>query len=221
MLSVSGKAPVVFAGIDVLQKSWFGVDVEILSFNPTVAGFPINVYPGLGTLSITGYDPTVLGQLNTAVAQTPLGTVSITGYDPVVTLPNIAAPVGSLTITGYNPTVAASASDVHLYIKFKDAAGNVWTREIDRKPPVTEVSAAHLASSTSETVLADAVGGAFSVSLPTAVGREGFNYAVKKIDSSANAVTIDPAGAETIDSAATISLTTQNEGVLFLSLIHI
>ena len=208
-LSVSGKAPVVFAGTDVLQKSFFGVDVEILSFNPTVAGFPINVYPTLGTLSITGYDPTVLGQLNTAVAQTPLGTVSITGYNPVVTLPNIAAPVGSLTITGFSPTVTATASAVHLYFKFKDSYGTVWTREIDRKPPVVAVTTTYIASTTDEVILADATAGAFNITLPTVTGRNGFTYEIKKTDSSANAVTI----VGTIDGDANFDLEVQDESV--------
>ena len=206
-LSVSGKAPVVFAGTDVLQKSFFGVDVEILSFNPTVAGFPINVYPTLGTLSITGYDPTVISKV--AVAQDPLGTVSITGYDPVVTLPNIAAPAGSVVITGFNPTVAATASTVHLYFKFKDAAGNVWTREIDRVPPLVETDANRIASSTDEVVVMDATGGDLTYTLPTLTGRNGFVYEVKKSDSSANTVTL----VGTIDNDANFILTAQDECV--------
>ena len=59
-------------------------------------------------------------------------------------------------------------------------------------------------------ILANATSGAFTVNLPTAAGREGRRIIVKKTDSSANAVTVDGFGSETIDGATTVSLTTQN-----------
>jgi len=49
-------------------------------------------------------------------------------------------------------------------------------------------------------ILADATGGAFTLTLPTAVGIGGRIYVIKKIDAAlANLVTIDAAGSETID----------------------
>lgn len=66
-------------------------------------------------------------------------------------------------------------------------------------------------------VLADATAGAITVNLPTAVGITGRVYVVKKIDASANTVTIDPAGAELIDGAATRVLSTRWESVAFQS----
>lgn len=59
------------------------------------------------------------------------------------------------------------------------------------------------------TQLADATAGAFSVTLPTAASMINKIVNIKKIDSSVNAVTIDPNGAETIDGAATLVLATQ------------
>lgn len=58
-------------------------------------------------------------------------------------------------------------------------------------------------------ILGNATGGAFSVTLPTAVGYTGLRFIVKKIDASANAVTIATTSAQTIDGAATVSLTAQ------------
>jgi hypothetical protein len=63
------------------------------------------------------------------------------------------------------------------------------------------------------TILANASGGAFVITLPTAVGNTGLVFTVKKIDATANVVTLDGAGAETIDGAANYALTVQYESV--------
>ncbi len=61
-------------------------------------------------------------------------------------------------------------------------------------------------------IAADASSGAFTVTLPAAAtAGNGFVIGVKKIDSSANAVTIDGAGAESIDSDTTFLLDEQND----------
>lgn len=53
------------------------------------------------------------------------------------------------------------------------------------------------------TILVDATGGAKTINLPAAASHTYRIYNIKKIDASGNAVTIDGAGAETIDGAAT------------------
>lgn len=61
-----------------------------------------------------------------------------------------------------------------------------------------------------ETVIpCDATTAAFAVNLPTAVGIRGRVYIIKKVDVTANAVTVTPNGAETIDGAATVVLNAQ------------
>jgi hypothetical protein len=75
--------------------------------------------------------------------------------------------------------------------------------------PLTTKTAAYTLTSNDYTVLGDATGAAFNLSLPTAVGITGRIYILKKIDSTANAVTVDPSGTETIDGAATVSLALQ------------
>ena len=60
-----------------------------------------------------------------------------------------------------------------------------------------------------ETVLVDASGGAVSIILPAAASVPFKKYNIKKIDATANAVTITPFGAETIDGAATATITVQ------------
>jgi hypothetical protein len=69
-------------------------------------------------------------------------------------------------------------------------------------------------ASNGDVVLADASAGAITVTLPTPTAGAVIN--VKKIDSSANAVTIDGAGA-TIDGQASIQITTQYESYTLVS----
>lgn len=59
--------------------------------------------------------------------------------------------------------------------------------------------------------------GAMTANLPTAAGITGRVYTVKKIDASANAVTLDGDGTETIDGAATFALATQWKSVTIIS----
>ncbi len=83
--------------------------------------------------------------------------------------------------------------------------------------PVTEaITGAEgvVAADQNRIFLANANGGAFTVTLPAvATVNSGFSITVIKIDSSANAVTIDGSGAETINGAATIALTQQYQAV--------
>jgi len=63
----------------------------------------------------------------------------------------------------------------------------------------TSVTAAYTAILTDHAIACNASAGAFTISLPTAVGINGKEYIIIKTDSSSNAVTVDPSGTETID----------------------
>ena len=63
------------------------------------------------------------------------------------------------------------------------------------------------------TVFADATSGAITVNLRAATNMTGKVYTIKKTDASANAVTVDPNGTETVDGAATYALTVQYQSV--------
>jgi hypothetical protein len=56
-----------------------------------------------------------------------------------------------------------------------------------------------------------------TINLPTASGRQGKAYVIKKTDSGSGEVIIDPNGAETIDGAATLSLYKQYDAVIIYS----
>jgi hypothetical protein len=66
-------------------------------------------------------------------------------------------------------------------------------------------------------IAADATSNNITITLPDAAGIAGRVYIVKKTDGSANTVTIDGDGADTIDGSATVVFTTQNEYNVFVS----
>lgn len=70
-------------------------------------------------------------------------------------------------------------------------------------------TSAYTVTTSDQVLLGDASGGAFTFTLPTAVGNEGIQFFFKKTDSSANAITIDGNGSETIDGIATYLLVGQ------------
>lgn len=65
---------------------------------------------------------------------------------------------------------------------------------------------------TDHTILANASGGAFAVTLPSVSTTVGYEFVIKKTDSSANIVTVTPASG-TIDGAASFALTTQYQSI--------
>jgi hypothetical protein len=82
---------------------------------------------------------------------------------------------------------------------------------------VTKSSNATLAL-TDTVVMADATAGAFTITLPTAVGHSDLIYWIKKIDSSfTNIVTVVPNGSETIDALTNITLANRGEVIMIQS----
>jgi len=65
-----------------------------------------------------------------------------------------------------------------------------------------------------KTILADATSSSFTINLPTAVSAGNkFRINIKKVDTSTNTVTIDPAGSETIDGRSTYILYDYNDTI--------
>lgn len=66
-------------------------------------------------------------------------------------------------------------------------------------------------------IAGDATGAPITETLPTAVGHQGIEYRIKKIDSSANTVTVGTTGGETIDGSPTYVLFAQYSAVVVVS----
>lgn len=73
----------------------------------------------------------------------------------------------------------------------------------------TTITSATTLNQAHHVILASDASGSFTITLPAAASNTGKVYYIKKTNSSANTITIDGNGAETIDGAATASITTQ------------
>lgn len=92
-----------------------------------------------------------------------------------------------------------------LFLPLKD--NGALSPEMIGNPHLKAVTAAYTATLNDTIIHADATAGAFTVTLPTAASAgAGRKYLFKKTDTSANAVTIDGNGSETIDGALTTAL---------------
>jgi len=84
--------------------------------------------------------------------------------------------------------------------------------------PVATATGAYTVPTGVTMVKADASGGAFTVTLPDAAGDNADRVIIiKKIDATANAVTVDGDGADTIDGATTNIISVQNASITVVS----
>ena len=90
---------------------------------------------------------------------------------------------------------------------------NVTFSNVSINTSIVTKSANYTAAAADETILANSSTGVVTITLPTAVGVAGKVYTVKKIDSSANAVTVATTSSQTIDGTTTYSLANQYGGV--------
>lgn len=71
------------------------------------------------------------------------------------------------------------------------------------KAAITTKTGTYTATAADHTILCDATGGAFDIDLPAAASHAGRIFVIKKIDATANQVSVDPNGTELIDGAST------------------
>lgn len=107
--------------------------------------------------------------------------------------------------TGLTANVSAANKRIDVILANHDHTGDTGDggRTLTN---ITTVTSAHTATTSNETILCDASGGAFTVTLPAASGNSSLFYYIIKIEGSANAVTIDANGSETISGKLTLVL---------------
>lgn len=103
-------------------------------------------------------------------------------------------------LTGQFPTLREVKDRVNYIIKYY--------QRVERKRIIT-VTADYTITLEDHTILVDATSGAVTITLPKAYEAFEFIFEIKKIDSSANTVTIDGDGSETIDDATTQIISNQ------------
>lgn len=85
------------------------------------------------------------------------------------------------------------------------------------RKPIQSVSANYAAGEGDMVIRVDATGGGRTITLPPAASMKGLTLFVKKLDATANAVTVDADGGELIDGATTAATTTQYAVLRLLS----
>jgi hypothetical protein len=98
--------------------------------------------------------------------------------------------------------------------------GGTFTGTVETKGFIGNLrtkTSGYTATATDYTILCNASGGAFTITLPAAASHTGRIYYIKKIDSSANTVTVDGNSSETIDDGLTAVLTVQYESITIQS----
>jgi hypothetical protein len=111
---------------------------------------------------------------------------------------------------GSNTTTLGNANVTDAYI-------NGTLRSTGEKKATVTKNSNYTLTTKDQVILANATSGAFAITLPTAVGNGGQQFTVKKIDASANAVTVNTSASQTIDGNTNNVLSTQNASVTAVS----
>jgi arginine/lysine/ornithine decarboxylase len=80
---------------------------------------------------------------------------------------------------------------------------------VNSLPAIIQIDFDITLDETHYTILVDASGGNITIALPNASTYDGRIYNIKKIDNTANTVTINPSGIQPIDGASTYIITIQ------------
>ena len=110
-----------------------------------------------------------------------------------------------------NGTIIYNSTDARL----QALVDGIWVN-LGRPALVTKTSS-YTATDADDIIICDALTRAIKITLPTAVGRKGKVFNIKKVDASDNTVTVDGKSAETIDDGLTAVLTVQYEAITVVS----
>lgn len=116
----------------------------------------------------------------------------------------------SATGLGNNSTVIGNSSTTKAQI-----FGTLQTQ--GNKLSISAKTGAYTILTSDQIVTGDATSAGFTITLPTAVSKDGQTFTIKKIDASANAVTVGTTSSQTIDGSTTYSLPTRYKYVTVVS----
>ena len=83
--------------------------------------------------------------------------------------------------------------------------------------PVSTQTASYTLTGSDSIILADATSNSLTITLPAAASFSGYRFSIKRIDGSANAVTIGRTGSDTIDGATSMTLDQQYTALTVVS----
>ena len=155
-------------------------------------------------------------------------------YTPGTTTKKDTYTTSALSVANSNPITLNSRGEVTGDVYFDGAYKVVFTTSTDSDPPVASIWTVDnvtslqqlyttsskstdytvVAADNNKVILVDATAGAVTITLlAAATAGDGFALTIKKIDSSANVVTIDGNASETIDAITTFPLKQQFDGL--------
>lgn len=176
---------------------------------------------GSSTLTISSGEITATNNLHQVAVESGTAdnldtiTAAADGYVLVLSAADSAKPitirhnVGNILTVGGKNIVMASDGDMVLLVYSTGISKWRCLYGGKRTPTIATKTTTYTALPTDDILLGDASGGAFSITLPAATASTGLVLTIKKIDASANAVTIDGNASETIDGATTKALGSQ------------
>jgi hypothetical protein len=193
-----------------------------------VDGTTITIASGVITATGSGGGTTITNNYNTTKTDVPSGTSPygalsglINGSNAVFTVSNGSYVPGTLEVfqgnvwrePGVDFTETSAAAGTFTFSTAPTSGDNIAARYVTTNSTsgnvgeaiVTKTSAYSINGSTDKYVRADATSAAFSVTLPTASTYTGYEYIIKKIDNTTNAVGI----VGTLDGSTTYTLPTQ------------
>jgi hypothetical protein len=179
------------------------IDTALTASNGHIAANGTSVH-GLGTMStqyagsvsITG--GSISGITNLAVVDGGTGRNSAVAYAPIC---------GGTTTTSAHQSVASVGSTGQVLTS--NGAGALPTFQTISAGWTLTTTSTSITAALDNVILCNATGGAITITLPAAASNTNKIYSIKKIDSSANAVTIDGNASETIDGSLTQVISSQ------------
>ena len=180
----------------------------------------VNVLAGTGLSgggALTGN--VTINLANTAVTAgsygnaSTVGTFTVDAQGRLTAAANSTISIPASQVTGSNITLGNATLSLG---GTTTSVGNLTVNNVTINGSVANLvtkTTAYTATTADSTILGNASAGAFSITLPTSVGATGRLYTIKKVDSSANAVTIATTSSQTIDGQTTKPLSIQYDGV--------
>jgi hypothetical protein len=148
---------------------------------------------------------------NTQVAQ-----ITIDAQGRVTSASNVAI-TGGGGGSGGNVVTAIATITSGTEIGWSNNSAAILSWENNSSQIIAWANAQYAVSANNATILVNYPSAPFGVVLPTAASLTGQQYKIKKIDSSANAVTVSTTSSQTIDNALTYPLSTQYQSVTLQS----
>jgi hypothetical protein len=194
-------------------------DVPIANVTGGVAN-TVNIIAGTGLSGGGNLASNVTIDLaNTAVtagtygSSTQVAQITIDAQGRITAASNVAVSGGG----GGNVVTNIATITSGTAIGWSNATSVILAWENNSSSIITWTNTAYAVTANNATILVNYPSAPFTVELPNATAITGQQFKIKKIDSSANAVTVTTTSAQTIDNASTYPLPTQYDGVTLQS----